>query len=201
MISNYDQELARLIQSLYPNDYVHASFLPKPHHGSGPIKAIVIGADPTFFQDGINGTVDKVFGLEQPDSQFFRGVLTNLEQIDLSLDTIYVQNPVKNYFTTETSQNKIWSKCASLWLENLKRELDEKFDRSVPMFVTAEIILKVVVFREYLKGIKNPDIYHRNIIFSPKQNYFGRKVIPLFRHFNYQLSAWPDYADFIKEQL
>ena len=196
MHPNYDQETARLMKSLYPDEFFEAEKLPKPHKGKETIKAIVIGADPTYLQD--NGKFDTVFGLENPDSKFFNIILDNLNEIGLSLNNIYVQNLIKSYFRLETSKNKIWSHSALLWLENLKREIDAQFGREIPIIATAEIILKTMVYREYTDGMTAEKIYKQKIVFSPEQNYFGRNLIALFRHHEYRLTKWQSYADHIK---
>lgn len=199
MAINYNLELAKFIESLFPESYYNAGSIPEPFCGNNAIKAIVIGADPTFIKN--NGKFKFVFGLEDKNSPFFRGILKNLKLLDLSLNDIYVQNLVKNYFNHETSNNKIWEYCAYLWLENLKREIDEQFDRSVPLFITAERILKVLLFGGHRLKLKPKDIYSKGIIFSPNQNYFGRNVIALFRHHEYNLEKWPHYRDIIKKYL
>jgi hypothetical protein len=199
MIIDYDIVLSRLMKSLYPDEYFEAATLPKPYSGTEPIKGIILGADPTYLQD--NGSFKIVFGLENADSKFFRPIKDNLVQIGLSLENFYVQNLIKSYFKHETSKNKIWEKSARLWLENLKRELDAQFKRDIPLLITAEIILNVTVFKEHLIGVNPKLIYSRNMVFSPDQNYFGRNIIALFRHYAYQLKKWPEYAARIKRLL
>lgn len=194
-----DAELTNLIRSRYPDDYYHADTLPEAYQGKGKIKAIIIGADPTYEKD--NGKLKVVFGLENPNSPFFRSIHENIKTLGLTLDNIYVQNLIKSYFTKESSKNKIWKECATLSMENLKRELDAKFPRTVPMLITAEIILKVLVYNEHIKGIKPKQIYSQNLTFPPEQNFFGRNVIALYRHHEYKLDKWPDYAFHIKTTI
>ena len=199
MTLNYDKELVNQVKTLYPNDCLEVDILPKPFRGTKPIKGIVLGADPTYLKD--NGKFVFVFGLEKENSPFFRGILKNLNQVGLSLENIYVQNLIKNYFKRETSKNAIWGECASLWLNNLKDELDSQFHRDIPLFVTADRILRVVIFQEYLNGLNAKMIYSQKIIFNPDQNYFGRNVIALFRHYEYDLKRWPEYITCIKDLL
>ena len=196
MSIDYDQELAQLMKSRYPGNYCDAVSLPKPYVGDGPIKTIVIGADPTYLKD--NGKFEFVFGLENTDSKFFRGILINLDQVGLSLDNVYVQNLIKPYFKKETSKNPDWEECALLWLENLKREIDDRFDRTIPVLVTAHKILKLIVYREHLRGISPKMIYSKPMVFEPRTNFFGRNVLAMFRHYTYQLGKWENYRDYIK---
>jgi hypothetical protein len=199
MSDKYDNELIKLIKSRYPNAYYEARSLPKAYVGNDVIKGIVLGADPTYLKD--NGKFEYVFGLEDKRSPFFRSILANLEDIGLSLENLYVQNLVKNYFKEETSQNSVWEECALLWLENLKRELDDRYKRDIPIFSTARKILEVIVFSEFLKDIRPHTIYSQNIVFGPEQNYFRRNVIALFRHHKYKLKDQQSYAEYIKALL
>lgn len=88
-----------------------------------------------------------------------------------------------------------------MWLENLKRELDSKFPRTIPLLISAEIILKTIVYEEYLRNIIAENIYSEKISFNPEQNYFGRAIFALYRHHKYQLHKWPEYAAFIKQNV
>lgn len=102
MIPEYDLELARLMKSIYPDDYFDVDKLQEAFTGKGPIRAIVIGADPTFEKD--NGKFKVVFGLDDENSIFFKSILDNLQEIGINLDNIYVQNLIKTYFKSETSK-------------------------------------------------------------------------------------------------
>ena len=100
---DYDAELSHLIKSLHPQIYSDVAVLPRPHKGTGLVKAIVLDADPSW--NGRTKEVETVFDIDpQNGSPFFNPILKNLQCLGLTLDTIYVQNLVKNYFTLETSK-------------------------------------------------------------------------------------------------
>jgi hypothetical protein len=196
MIPNYDVETTRLVKSLYPAEFFDVEILPQPYKGSGDIKAIVVGADPSYEKG--NGQFKVVFGLNDPNSPFFKSILENLKLIGLGLNTIYVQNLVKSYSKNETSKNSQWSKIALLWLENFKREIDSQFSREIPLLITAEIILKTIVFAEFRRSLKASKLYASNNIIQPEQNFYGRIIMPFYRHHDYKLNNWSEYARYLK---
>lgn len=197
MNKNSDFEICQIIKKFCPEFYFEVSELPKPFHGEGKIKAIVIGTDPTYKKD--NGKFEFVFGLNDENSPFFRGILKNLQEINLSLKNVYVQNLVKNYFREETSKNPIWKKCAILWRNNLKSELDSIFPIGIPVLATAQIILKVLLHEDKVKGLTAGRIYKNKIIFKPEENYLGRPVFAFFRHYRYAMSNQIEYRNTIRK--
>ena len=99
------EEVLNRLVSKYPGLISTEFGIPAYHRGKGPIKAIVLGADPTHILNGKPIKMGKVFGLDDPDnSPYWRGINNNLKQIGLTLDNVYVENVCRNYFTCETSQ-------------------------------------------------------------------------------------------------
>ena len=175
--------------------------LPEPYYGKGKIKAILLGADPT--NDGIKKNrgikiLNTVFGIDSEFEKYFFGPqLVNLKAIELNKDNLYIQNVCRNYFTEETSQNKEWKKVARIWLPMLSQEL-ELLDAKLPVLVTAEKIMKVLV--NNVPSAK--DIYsmkQKPTFFSEILN---RNLIPLYRHPKYYLSKnWSDYKEHLKQVI
>lgn len=194
--NDYRMEICRYIKNNYPTIYQDTKSLPWAYEGKSKIRAIVLGADPS--NTTYNKRFEFVFGLEKKNSQYFKGIESNLNWLGLSLDDIYVQNIIQNYFKVETSKNKQWFECALLWLEYLKRELDERFDRNIPVFVTSWEILKVLVGKEVIKKYSAHSIYVDGKVFDKNENYMGRKVICLFRHRKYELKKWSKYLVYSK---
>ena len=64
--------------------------------------------------------------------------------INLSFDSVYVQNLCRNYFEHEASKNKIWKEVAELWIPDLKKEL-EIFDLSTLVLLSAQVLLEVLI--------------------------------------------------------
>jgi hypothetical protein len=172
--------------------------LPLPYRGNEKIKAILLGADPTNngnkAKPGLK-VLDTVFGIGSDfERDFFAPQKINIETIKLKLENLYIQNVCRNYFSEETSKNKKWQKFGEIWVEFLKRELDE-LDPGLPVLVTAEKIMKLLVpdapgAKElYLMNTKTP-------LFSEKLN---RKIFPLYRNPNYflTLNKFKEYKDYL----
>ncbi len=194
---DYQTEISRHIERLYPSIYKKTQTLPKAFTGSDKVKIIVLGADPSYISEDIE--FKYVFGLEDPKSPFFRGILKNLNLLNLELKDIYVQNVVRNYFLVETSNNKDWIDIATFWIDHLKCELDSKFDRSIPVLITAWKILKALVGRPILSNYTAHSIYDKKVTFKPSENILARDIIPFFRHPKYRIEKWPAYNKKIKK--
>lgn len=175
--------------------------LPIPYKGTGKLKAILLGADPTN-----NGTKDKkglkeiktVFGIGEY-AEFFRPQETNLKQINLDKENLYIQNVCRNYFKEETSKNKHWSEVAKLWMKFLKEELDTLDpEMKLPVLATSEVIMKVLVGNEIARASA---IYKNNISYFSEV--LKRKVYALYRHPTYSLSSvnHTHYKEFLKTTL
>lgn len=175
--------------------------LPEPYHGKNKIKAILLGADPT--NNGIKSnpgiiTLDNVFGINSDYEKFFFGPQKqNLSLLNLSKDDLFIQNLCRNYFKEETAKNKEWNDIAKLWLEYLKEELTE-FDKKIPILVTAEKILKVLIPNNIaaITLYRNPNKY-----LPFYSDFLQRNVFPLYRHPKYNLSVQQVYKNFLKTKL
>ncbi|OGU56046.1 MAG: hypothetical protein A2V66_14900 [Ignavibacteria bacterium RBG_13_36_8] len=196
---DYRIEICKHIKRNYPDLYLDAETLPKAYTGKSKIRAIVLGADPST--NVYNERFKYVFGLEKKDSKYFRIIGVNLASLGLSLDEIYVENIIQNYCKVETSRNKIWWECALIWLEYLKRELDEKFNRNVPVFASSWEIFQVLVGKRPLKNISPLSIYTKVRIIKASDNYLNRSLIGLFRHPRYLVARWPNYAAAVKNEI
>jgi len=195
-----EQQICDFIAENFPDMYDKKSDLPKVFKGSEKIKAIVIGADPTY-KSG-KSDFQKVFKLEmEKDSPFFRPILNNIKQVNLNLNNIYAQNLVRNYCEEETSKNKDWSEMAKYWIDIFKKDL-EQFSKDIPVFVTAWIILKALTNNEVIKQLSPNLIYEECRFIKPNENLLGRTIIPLFRHPRYQIKSkkWIDYKNTIIKQ-
>jgi len=170
-----------VVKKLYP--------FPKPFIGVEKIKAIVLGADPTHIVNGKPKKLDMVFQLNNVKSPYWRSVQNNINQLEgLTLENLYVQNLCRNYFNKETSQNDDWIEIArNNWVPFLKEELDNKFDRSVPILMTTEFILHSIL-KDKNKSLKAKDIYTNCITISPNENLLGRELIAFYRHFYYSFN-------------
>jgi len=171
------------------------------------VRAFVLGADPSNFS--IEGKTTKVlttvFGIGEGDARYFSGILTNLKEVGLSFEDIYVQNLVRNYLIFETSKNHaVWLQFAERWTPALKDEFDsiDKLNKT-PVLVTAEVIFRFL--NPGMSKYSAREIYvsgSRENIFSLLQktdNPLQRPVIPFYRNLNYKLSKeeFKSYKEFI----
>ncbi|WP_372744142.1 hypothetical protein [Lutibacter sp.] len=191
----------------YPN-LIDVSFpIPSPHPDLSlidpkSIKAIILGADPTHIVNGNPVEIKKVFGLDLKYSPYWNGINNNIKQVvGLSVANVYVQNVCRNYFKCETSQNKDWVTIArKYWIPFLKAELNEKFDKSIPIFITTEFILSAALNNPAKKIIAS-ELYANCKSIEKDDNLFEREIIPFYRHFKYNLKNWPEYNMFLKSKI
>lgn len=186
-------QICNLIKEKYASVYQESDTLPQAYFGS-TVEAIILGADPGNVT--YNERFKYVFGLEKKNSPYFTTIKKNLKKIELSLNNIYVQNVIQNYFNVETSKNKFWYECASLWRDYLKDELDSKFGKEIPVFVTFWEILTALIGKEAIKSYTPNSIYTSSKFFTQMENYLGRDLVCLFRHPEYSLekSEWKEYT-------
>lgn len=175
--------------------------LPQPYTGIRPVKAILLGADPT--NDGIKSDkglklLDYVFGINSPyEKHFFGPQLINLQSIGLEKDQLYIQNVCRNYFREQTSGNKHWEQVAEIWLPYLRVEL-KTLPREIPVLVTAEKIMKVLV----PEAPKADTIYNLGCISPFYSKEITRKVFALYRHPRYLLTGnWKVYKEHLSKEL
>lgn len=173
---------------------------PEAYRGSGNIKAVILGADPTSFKDGKIRRLKVVFDLnlsEKRDKRFFSSIERNLNLIGLSLEEIYVQNLCRNYFTRVTyDHKKNWLEAASFWIEELDKELVARnIDRNIPILVTSDIILKALVKDHTILKAKEYYSAPINVPILAENSLIGRPLVPFYRGLSYFLGdkKWKDY--------
>ncbi len=190
-----EEELLQYLETEYPQLYLPCKTLPEPFlTDQEKVRAIVLGTDSSnpqqiFFQ--------YAFGLDKPDSPYFKGVRKNLECIGLSMSEIYVQNLCRNYFRCVTSQNRKWLQFAAIWRGFLRKELDARFPRNIPVLMTAWDLYRALVLSENFK--EPAEMYRQHIIIPSEEDHLSRPLIPFFRHWHYSLGNWPAYRLFLKQ--
>jgi hypothetical protein len=78
----------------------------------------------------------------------------------------------------------------------LQEELDGRFDRRVPVLITAWPLYPVLALNP-VQG-KPSDLYRKQTAVMPTENHLGRTVVPFFRHWYYSLQRWDEYREWIK---
>lgn len=127
----------------------------------------------------------------------------NLEALNISLDTIFVQNVVPFYLKVDTGKNKNWLQIASLCVSTLTQELDE-FDPSkrIPVLASCrEVFELMALYKTVLEETKT--YYHQCKSLSPSETKIGREVIFFSRSRAYLLDnkGLEKYRDFVKSRF
>lgn len=189
--------LCRFLGSEYASCYSKADALPQPFClDRGRVRAIVLGTDPSN-PDGTR--LQHVFGLGGGDFRYFRSIWANLASIGLSLDELYVQNLCRNYSPHVTSENRSWSEIARLWVPILQEELDDLFDKRVPVLMTAWDIYPVLAVKP--RPVRPSHFYEQIEFIDPIENHLGRTTAALFRHPEYSLDKWSRYSEALSSLL
>ena len=94
---------------------------PKPFcFNKSQVRGFVLGCDPTNFSKNKQITyLHHAFGIgEHPN--YFRLILSNLNNLGLHLEDIYIQNLVQEYQNMETGLNKEFTAKASSLISSIK---------------------------------------------------------------------------------
>ncbi|MDD2637060.1 MAG: hypothetical protein PHW82_16330 [Bacteroidales bacterium] len=196
------------LRNIFGKDVILDKKYPKPYPENidepNKIKAIVLGCDPSNFskKDGSTKLLEFVFGIagDNKDGRYFAGIKTNLSELGIGIDEIYVQNLCRNYFNKETAKNKIWMEAAKLWRITLKQELDVLVDSDIPVLVTSEKIYHALINDNETRHIPK-EIYSSPDLVPFINNFLERPLIPFYRHQNYSMRKNPDYAKHITQIL
>lgn len=195
MNTEKQQEILTKLTELFPGQIDSSKKFPKPYwkeeNGADKVKAIYLGCDPTNKAKNIQ--FDYAFAHGTSDSGFEKFINLHekqLKSIGLSWDDVYTQNLCQNYFTEETSKNKIWKDVAKeFWIQELNTELDSLFGKDIPVLLTSQLLLDVLLNDDLLENGKRParfdamELYTRKKDFtiSSEQNKLGRPLIAVYR--------------------
>jgi len=188
-----DIEILKKIRTDYVDVFEGTYPFPLPFVGNDKIKAILLGTDPGNQVKGETKHFIKVFGLENANTPYFTQISSNIRLLNnLGIENIYVQNVCKNYFNCNAYNNPHWLSIArDIWLPLLKNELDYLFDRQIPVLLSTELILNLIINDK--KKIPAKFIYENQVFIFEKENYLERTLIPFYRHRNYSLEQWNAY--------
>lgn len=188
--------LIQLLQDFFPGQIDTQKDFPKPYWNKSKdpkkVKAVYLGCDPTN-KGNIQFDYAFAHGCNNPGFKRFVTLHTKqLKAIGLDRESVYTQNLCQNYFKEETSRNiKIWKEAAiKVWIPVLKAELDNLFDSSIPVLLTSQLLLDVLLNEDLLEGNKRPAKYDAANFYKPdpeiipvpaNQNKLERPLIPLYR--------------------
>jgi len=133
-----DESLGRYVDGTLP--------IPKPYHGTGEIRLIVLGQDPTVKNPQGRKTIRTVLNLDRNRSvrAYLAGVCNGLG-IQIT-ENVYATNLYKNFFIqppTQISEIDIFQEFMGFWLPLLKEELEPFAD--TPVVTLGEPILAPLV--------------------------------------------------------
>jgi len=171
---------------------------PSPYHNkSNPIKAFVLGCDPTAFKDKIQVPLKTVFGIGQ-DGRYFTGIKANLKQLNIEMEDIYVQNLIPVYRQQESSKDPAgWINDAQQYIPDRVKEFDSiDPSRTIPVFLTSELLYKALLIVSQIPH-KPTDIYSNesDTIIPAAINKLFRPLVILYRHPTYSLKKQTVYKE------
>ncbi len=191
---NSIQEMAnRVFAQLQHNEklgqYVDRSLrIPEPYCGTGKIKLIVLGQDPTVKDALARQTIKTVLNLDKNRSvrAYLAGVCKGLG-IGIN-ENVYATNLYKNFFVrppTQIAEIDIFQECLEIWLPVLKEELAQF--GAVPALTLGEPLLGALVnpgvpnqvkhYWGYTPEWKNGQLLPPQYV-KPQDNKLGRPIFP-----------------------
>jgi uracil-DNA glycosylase len=143
-------EIADFVDTRWP--------LPRPFLGSGDIRLIIVGQDPTIAQEKNRRHMHTVLNLDKK-----RGMWTYLEQLCLRLElslaeNVYATNACKNFFVLQPKSIKdkydidVLAASAPVWLPVLKEEL-AAFPKAMVVSL-GEPVLAMLVRKSFSRELK-----------------------------------------------
>jgi uracil-DNA glycosylase len=197
-------------------EYVDTSLTPPvPFRGSGKIRLIVQGQDPTVQDPEYRKEIRITLLLNQPGRlRTYLGKVCKGLDIDLD-ENIYATNLLKNFFTEPPDRiNKgdpqFYQKAADYWIPLLREEIEEF--KNVPVLTLGQPVLNCLtkdpdqVLIRYSWGYEGPGQYGRNFGYiKPSENVLGRVVFPFphipgLKHKFYK-QQMDGYLAFMKEHF
>jgi len=189
VLEKAEHTLELLVKNVGLAMYVDKTHLiPQPFKGTGVIKLIILGQDPTVKDASNREKIKTVLNLDTNGSA--RAYLSGICQqigIDL-LRNGYATNLFKNFFTsppTEIKDINIFKEFLGAWLPLLKEEL-APFE-NVPMITLGEPVLKHLLAKETPHPLREhwgymPEWKYGNLglfkFVRPDENILGRQLFP-----------------------
>jgi hypothetical protein len=208
--------LSRINKDLHLRKFVdHALPIPRVFRGTGTIKLIIVGQDPTVRNPLRRKQIDTVLDLNNSDGHI-RGYINEISTgLQISIDqNVYATNFYKNFFVdppTEINKTNIFDEFSGYWLPLLKTEI-EQFPWA-PIITLGEPMLKPLLHLGHEPQVRHYWGYSvdwregerqefKHI--KPEANQLGRPIFP----FPHQPSTTKDfykcmmtaYIDYVKAE-
>lgn len=195
MLPEVQQKILTKLNELFPGQIDLSKHIPEPYWNNekdvNKVKAIYLGCDPTNTVKNIQFEYAFAHGTSDPGFKRFITLHENqLTSIGLNWDLVYAQNLCQNYFTSETAKNKIWKQAAqAIWIDELNNELNKLFVIDIPVLLTSQLLLDVLLNDDMLERGKRPARYdamkfysgETNIPIPSDHNKLRRPLIPVCR--------------------
>jgi len=201
----HDEKLGKYVDPILP--------IPQPYRGTGPIKLIVLGQDPTIKNIAKRARIKTVLNLDTNGSArgYLAGVCLGLG-VDLKQNA-YATNLFKSFFAfppTGMKEINILKECLDPWLRLLIGEL-APFN-SMPVITLGEPVLKLLLKEEsehplrehwgYIVKWQSDQLFEELKYVKPEANWLGRVLFP-FPHVQTRQSPFyqvrmNDYVEFVK---
>jgi hypothetical protein len=192
-MTSIQEKADRVLEQLQHDEglgqYVDRSLqIPEPYCGTGKIKLVVLGQDPTVKDAQARQSIKTVLNLDKKGSvrAYLAGVCKGLG-IDIS-ENVYATNLYKNFFVqppTQIAELDIFQECLGIWLPVLKEELAQF--GAVPALTLGEPLLGVLVNQGIPNQVKHywgytPEWRNEHFLspqcVQPQDNKLGRLVFP-----------------------
>lgn len=187
--------------------------IPEVYCGTGQIKLIIIGQDPTVKNKASRKNITTVLSLDKPGKlQRYIFKICSYLNID-PVNEVYATNLLKNFFEEPlTDDKKVISKFAHHWVPVLKEELEPY--RKVPVMTVGDTVLNLLFCSEHKNLVRNYWGYHEDwkngltLPFEhcdPSSNILGRDLFPFPNQpsivKDFYASRIEKYTEYMKEKL
>jgi len=215
-----EQQTAIVIEQIKANPQLNQfvnSVLPTPKafRGSGEIKLVILGQDPTVKNQKSLAKIKTVLNLDKSGN--LRNYLSEIcKGLGLDLNkNVYATNYLKNFFVkppTQFKDNDLFTKFAELWLPLLRKEL-APFG-NIPVITLGQPVLSLVTQRGAPKHVRDYWGYNNEWksgktlpfkFIDPENNLLNHNIFP-FPHQpsiakQFYRSRLMKYVDFMRDYL
>ncbi|MBD3338653.1 MAG: hypothetical protein GF353_06080 [Candidatus Lokiarchaeota archaeon] len=192
-MDTFEHEMERIIKQIQADNRLgtYMDFklkIPDIIRGSGPIKLIILGQDPTVKNPNSRSTITHVLNLNKNGSlKNYIEYICNRLQLKFS-ENIYATNLLKNFFNdppTTIHKIDIIKEFSKYWLPLLQKEINQY--PNVPIISLGEPLLSALVLDGHSKKVRDYWGYHKDWkrglnnpfrFILPEHNVLNRAIFP-----------------------
>jgi uracil-DNA glycosylase len=187
--------------------------IPAVHRGSGKIKLIIIGQDPTVKNKASRKNITSVLGLNRP-GKMQRYVFGICERLNVDpLNELYATNLFKNFFEEPPDHDSdVLHKFYQFWFPVLEEELSRY--RNIPVITLGDKVIQFIskenpdnLVRNYWGYTEDWHLGGCNLLkhIPPDENLLGKPVFPFPRQPSiikeFYASRLDRYIDYIRQNI